>query len=301
MKDYVTFGERLGMRLAVRRTAEYFLANAIFVAKYGLDVTSTHEWDLQSKSLENRSAVAIVARRVFGSDGGGAAASAAAGSSGGGGSAATAAVLQAAVADERKSVLKRCRKNTADGADRMEQEEDRDLLLQHHQHPFPKVNLDSQTVSSSSSSVEQPIMFVCTHLDAYEEKNRLDQVGHLRTHLRAAIAENDAAAAAAAAGGGGGGGAPSPAASEDVDDGTGGGVKWWTVESVAALTADELQAVFVSMCNTSATKERAASLVITPASRQGVERGVLRLQAEYEFAFPIIIIIIIIMINYCLI
>jgi endonuclease/exonuclease/phosphatase family metal-dependent hydrolase len=138
------------MKLAVRRRAELELVNALYVANHGVDIEVVHEWDLQSRSTENRAAVAVVITRKRGPH------------SGGGVRAATALTLctdQAQHAtvlttDAAASFLPTA-PTAADGAPAQQQ------------------------MDAGEQAQEQPIMFVCTHLDAYDEQHRLDQLDHL--------------------------------------------------------------------------------------------------------------------------
>lgn len=59
--QYAEFADLLGMKLAVKRSADFSFVNALFVAEARMDVQYVHEWDLRCvHSSEKRSAVAVV-------------------------------------------------------------------------------------------------------------------------------------------------------------------------------------------------------------------------------------------------
>ena len=229
------------MKLAVRRRAELELVNALYVANDGVDIEVVYDWDLQCRSTENRAAVAVVITRQRGPD------------SGGGGGAATPltpctdqAQRAAVVTPDAAAPFLPTAPTAADGA------------------------AAQQQMDAGGQAQEHPIMFVCTHLDAYDEQHRLDQLDHLRVHLRNAIAEQQAEQDTRPR-------APTPPPAP-ID----GQPCWWTADALAALTDDELRATFISIVEataTVATQYRPTTVIIRPSTRKVVERAVLRKQA----------------------
>lgn len=114
--------------------------------------------------------------------------------------------------------------------------------------------------ATANPAAEGSLMFICTHLDAYEERNRLDQLDHLRVHLRTAIAEQAEAGPNAAAAA-----APTDALA-------------WSPERLAALTDEQLLDAFYAIVNPPASA--ASSVVVTPSTRDAIQLGILRKQAE---------------------